>query len=504
MEVFVLSQPNVLLIVTDHWAAEHLGFSGNHAILTPGLNEISACGVRFTNAYSECPVCIPARRTLMTGMSPRSHGDRIFNDELDFPDVMTMAQCFRNAGYQADAVGKLHVHPQRDRIGFDNVILDDEGRPQFGILDDYDIYLGDQGLAGRQYDHGMSNNQYHWRPWHLAEEHHATTWAGRMMARTIKRRDPTRPAFWYLGFRHPHPPLVPPQSYIELYRNIEIDTPYVGNWAKSDDLPYPIQALQARTSLYTNEQLLEAKRAFYALCTQIDHQIRYLIGTLRLEGLLDNTIIMFTSDHGDMLGNHSMVAKRVFYESSANIPMIVMPNKGNSRVPEGHVDDRLVAFADVMPTLLDLCGIEIPDTVDGQTMFTAEHREQLYGECGEDDHASRMIRDNRWKLIYYPVGNFFQLFDLENDPQELTNLSETQECSEILDRLKKHLIAELYGSDLDWVTDGKLTGKPDKTYHWAPHRSLNSQRGDGWPPSPRVDIPQIEWTKEKSSGGVAK
>ena len=127
-------------------------------------------------------------------------------------------QAFRNAGYQADAVGKLHVQPQRNRIGFDSVLLDDEGRSQWGTLDDYDIYLGDQGYAGRQFDHGMSNNQYHWRPWHLPEEHHATAWAGRSMARVIKRRDPTKPAFWYLGFRHPHPPLVPPQSYMELYR----------------------------------------------------------------------------------------------------------------------------------------------------------------------------------------------------------------------------------------------------------------------------------------------
>ena len=244
------ARPNVLLIVADHWAAEHLGFAGHPAIITPGLNELAASGVRYTNAYSECPVCIPARRTLMTGMSPRSHGDRVFNDRLRMPDATTMAQAFRDAGYQADAVGKLHVHPQRDRIGFDSVILDDEGRPQWGTLDDYDIYLGDQGFAGRQFDHGMSNNQYNWRPWHLAEEHHATNWAGRMMARTIKRRDPNKPAFWYLGFRHPHPPLVPPQSMLELYRDVEIDRPYVGDWVRgTDKLPFAISALLSRTNL---------------------------------------------------------------------------------------------------------------------------------------------------------------------------------------------------------------------------------------------------------------
>lgn len=491
-------QPNVLLICTDHWAAEHLGFAGNESILTPGLNEIASCGTRFTNAYSECPVCIPARRTLMTGQSPKSHGDRVFNDQLRMPDVTTMAQAFRDAGYQADAVGKLHVHPQRDRIGFDSVLLDDEGRPQWGTLDDYDIYLGDQGLPGRQFDHGMSNNQYHWRPWHLDEQHHATTWAGRNMARTIKRRDPDKPAFWYLGFRHPHPPLVPPQAYIDLYRNIEMDQPYIGEWARDPDkLPYAISALQSRSNLYTSHQMLEAKRAFYALCTQIDHQIRYLIGTLRLEGLLDDTIIMFTSDHGDMLGNHDMAAKRIFYESSANIPMILMPNKGNPRTEDGVVDDRLVGFADVMPTLLDLCGIDVPDSCDGISMVGEKRHDYIYGECGEDDHASRMIRDNRYKLIYYPVGHHFQLFDLVEDPNEMLDRRDDPKLASEFDRLKSLLVSRLYGSDMEWFQGDELVGKPDKPYRWAPHRSLNSQRGDGWPPSPKVEIPQIEWTQER-------
>lgn len=491
-------RPNVLMIVTDHWQAEQLGVAGHEAILTPGLNELAHAGVRYTNCYSECPVCIPARRSLLTGTSPRSHGDRVFNDQLGMHPVTTIAQAFRNGGYQADAVGKLHVHPQRDRVGFDSVLLDDEGRPQWGTLDDYDIYLGDQGHAGRQFDHGMSNNQYNWRPWHLSEETHATAWAGRSMARTIKRRDPTKPAFWYLGFRHPHPPLVPPQSYIDIYRDVEIDAPYIGQWAQGGDLPFAIQALQKRGTLINEGQLIAARRAFYALCTQIDHQIRYLIGTLRLEGLLDDTIFCFLSDHGDMLGNHAMMAKRVFYESSANVPLVMMGTKGNPWLPEGSVDDRLVGLQDIMPTLLDVCGLEIPDTVDGISAAGSRKRDHIYGECGEDDHASRMIRTRRHKLIYYPVGNHFQLFDMENDPREMTDIARDPAHRDILHKLKELLKSELYGSDMAWFENGELVGRPDRPYEWAPHRSLNSQRGDGWPPSPKVDIPQIEWTREKS------
>jgi arylsulfatase len=491
-------RPNVLLIVVDHWSAANLGVAGNDSILTPGLNELALGGIRFTNTYSESPVCIPARRTLMTGMTPRSHGDRIFNDMLRMPDAITIAQAFRDVGYQADAVGKLHVHPQRDRIGFDSVLLDDEGRPQWGVTDDYDAYLGDMGYPGRQFDHGMSNNQYHYRPWHLPEETHATNWAARSLARVIKRRDPTKPGFWYLGFRAPHPPLVPPQSYLDLYRDIEIDKPFVGDWVKApEESPYPLAALYGRMKLYTPAQFTAAKKAFYSLCTQVDHQIRYLIGTLRLEGLLDDTIICFTADHGDMLGNHNMVAKRVFYESSANIPMILLGTKDDPPRPGGTVDDRLVGLQDVMPTLLEMCGIPVPDTVDGTSMVGETRRPYLYGEIGDDNIATRMIHTGRYKLIYYPVGNRFHLFDLGNDPRECTDLADDPAHAGLLRELSEKLRGELYGGDEAWVTDGKFVGLPDKPYTWAPHRTLNGQRGDMWPASPEVDIPQVEWNVER-------
>ena len=253
-----------------------------------------------------------------------------------------------------------------------------------------------------------------------------------------------------------------------------------------------------------SKPILGGKKAFYALCTQIDHQIRYLIGTLRLEGLLDNTIICFTSDHGDMLGNHNMVAKRLFYQSSANIPLIIRGVIGCKRLPAGTVDDRLFGQQDLMPSLLDLCDLPIPDSVDGASLFAARKREYLYGEIGEDDTATRMIRVDQYKLIYYPVGNHCQLFDLQNDPHEMRNLAAQTEYNEVLERLLSMLKSELHGSDLDWFKEGELVGYPNRDYNWLPHRSLNSQRGDTWPPSPTVDIPQVEWSLEKSEPPVSE
>ena len=148
----------------------------------------------------------------MTGATPKQHGDRTSQPRRTMePHLPTMAQTFRNIGYQAYAVGKTHVYPQRDRIGFDDVLLDDEGRTLYGVTDDYEIFLGDQGYLGQQFGHGMSNNAYQATPWYLPENAHATNWASQAIQRYVRRGDPDRPAFWYVGFRHPHPPLVPPR-----------------------------------------------------------------------------------------------------------------------------------------------------------------------------------------------------------------------------------------------------------------------------------------------------
>ena len=480
-------QPHVLLITTDHWPASLLGIAGHPVIQTPTLDQLARNGVRFTNAYSECPVCIPARRTLMTGTPPRVHGDRTFQTTLPMPPLPTLAQTFRAAGYQAFAVGKIHVYPQRDRIGFDDVILAEEGRPQWGTTDDYEIFLGEKGFAGRQFDHGMSNNEYVTRPWHLPEECHVTNWTTRQLARMIRRRDPSRPGFWYLSFTHPHPPLVPLQHYWNIYQKIEPPLPHKADWSSDDAaLPARVKMQQVGWNCSSDTEIKTALRAFYALCTHIDHQIRMVIGTLREEGLLDSTVVVFTSDHGDMLGNHGLWAKRLYYEDSANVPMILMGTAHDKRVGHHRIDKRLVGWQDVMPTLLDLAGIDIPPSVTGLSMVGPRKRDYLYGECNEGSTATRMIHDGRYKLIYYAAGNRCQLFDLDNDPHESVDLSGTPQGAAGIDRLKQCLIDELYGDDQEWMQNGQLVGLPDKEVEVGPNRGLSIQRGIHWPPPPIV------------------
>lgn len=478
-----MSKPNVLLINVDHWSGSLLGCAGHPVLRTPTLDALAHDGVRFDRCYSTCPVCIPARRSLMTSLSPRSHGDRVYSDRMLMPEgVTTLAQAFRDGGYRAVAVGKLHVYPQRDRIGFDDVILSEEARYDFGGVDDYQDWLAEHGYLGLEYAHGMSNNQYFTRPWHLPEEAHATAWATRQMIRQIKRRDPTRPSFFYLSYVHPHPPLVPLQSYLDMYPREDIDEPVTAEWDAHPS--FPIRNARRETdgpdAIYGPREVADARRAFYAQCTYIDHQMRLVIGTLREEGLLENTIIGFTSDHGDMLFDHGMTGKRLFYEGSACVPLIL---SGKPMAAwRGSLSHRLACLEDIMPTLLSLCGLDVPATCEGRDLLSGEGRELLYTEIDK----TRMVTDGRYKLIYYAVGNVTQLFDLETDPTECTDRADDPALADIRRRLEAYLMDHLYGGDEAWVQDGRLTGLPDETYTARPNYILSNQRGLHWPPPKEI------------------
>jgi len=472
-----MEKKHVLFICTDHWPASLLGSHGSSDIMTPALDALARDGIDFSQCYSTCPVCIPARRSLMTGTFPKTHGDRVYSDHMEMPDVPTLAQTFRDAGYQAYGVGKLHVYPQRNRIGFDDVVLMEEGRYELGVVDDYQVWLGEQGYAGAEFGHCIGSNTYYTRAWHLTEDAHPTTWATKQMCRTIKRIDPTRPGFFYISYQAPHPPLVPLQTYLDMYDEPSMPLPVLGDWEKE----HPIyQALQELAEEYSERDIRRALRAFYAQCTHIDYQIRLLIGTLRECNLLDDTIIVFTSDHGDMLFNHGMVAKRLFYEQAAHVPLIFSGKPLQKR--RGEINDKLVCLEDIMPTLLTLCDIPVPATVEGIDALSKAKREYLYGECGEGEKATRMIRKGSYKLIYYPWGNHMQLFNLQEDPKELHDCVHDGESLPILKELEQLLIANLHGSDFDWLKDGDLIGFGEKAFSPKPHYGLYNQRGLHWPP----------------------
>ena len=268
---------------------------------------------------------------------------------------------------------------------------------------------------------------------------------------------------------------------LRLYDRLGVDEPVVADWAADADLPLPFplrhhQAAGPQSPIATRL----ARQGFYAQCTYIDHQIRLLIGVLNEEGLLDNTVVMFISDHGDMLGHHGLWSKPPMLEWSAKIPLLLMPTAACERTGHHRTDDRFAELRDVMPTLLDLCDIPIPASVEGLSLVADERRDHLYCEHDEDPRkAMRMMRADNFKLIWYPAGNRTQLFDVAGDPAEMNDLADSADYASVRQRLTQLLIAELYGSDLDleWLRDGELVGVPEPEHLEQPNRGLSGQRG---------------------------
>ena len=149
-----------------------------------------------------------------------------------------------------------------------------------------------------------------------------------------------------------------------------------------------------------------------------------------------------------------------------------------------------------MPTLLDLCGIDIPETAEGLSMVGDSKREFLFGEAGEDAHSSRMIHDGRHKLIYYPVGHYFQLFDLQEDPHEMVDLFSDPAYADVLSAMTETLVGQMYGSDEKWIENGKLIGEPGRQFKPGPDRTLSAMRGDQWPFPPATEGGFLEWFPE--------
>ncbi|NLD73062.1 MAG: sulfatase-like hydrolase/transferase, partial [Chloroflexi bacterium] len=213
------ARPNIILIVADQWRGDCLSIAGHPVVHTPHLDEMALSGVRFNRAYTACPSCIPARAGLYTGMAQEHHGRVGYRDGVAWDYPVTMAGELTAAGYQTQAIGKMHVYPERSQMGFQNVILHDGylhySRKQFAqaydMVDDYLPWLRRElGRDADYFDHGVNCNSMVARPWDKEEYLHPTNWVVSQGIDFLRRRDPRKPFFLYLSFHRPHPPLDPP------------------------------------------------------------------------------------------------------------------------------------------------------------------------------------------------------------------------------------------------------------------------------------------------------
>lgn len=454
-------KPNILLLMCDQFRGDCLSFVGHPDVKTPYLDSLAADGICFTNAYSATPSCIPARAALLTGRSQRGHGRVGYEDHVTWDYDHYMAEEFNQADYHTQCIGKMHVHPPRLLCGFQGLKLHDgylgcyrdQNIPHWMHQEVSDDYLFDlQNTYDRFADFnatGAECNSWVTHPWIYEERLHPTNWVADQSIRYLKTRDHTKPFFLMSSFVRPHQPLDPPQSYYDMYKDKDLRKPVSGDW---DDIEKTKQYGLITDSIYgcSDETMRhDAMAGYYGSISHVDHQIGRIITTLREEGVYDDTIIVFVSDHGEMLFDHSLWRKVFPYEGSTHIPFIMHIGKHVADILP-HKVNGIAELRDVMPSLLDLCDLTIPESVDGislkENILTNQQaiRTYLHGEHSfHSSLSNHYIVTETDKYIWYSETGKQQYFDLVKDPTETHNAIHEEAYQQRIAELRQYLIDEL-------------------------------------------------------------
>lgn len=406
---------NVVLIISDQWATQIADGSGNYdgIIQTPGIDRLADEGIRFTQSYSTFPLCCPARATLFTGRMP--HNNRILDNEEIYrdrvgntptrTDILTLGRAFKAAGYETAYFGKEHA------AGYAW-----DGVDTFGSMK----YSGGGMLAeGSAYDQIFTRDaiefikQDHTQPFYMTLSLINPHDICKVLGGKVKGATFADAIFFA---RNDDEPYLRFQQRPNLPANHE--NPYIKGMIRDRDYMY--EELHA----WTENDWKRYLATYYLLLEKTDWYIELVLDALRDAGLEDNTIVVFTTDHGDMMGGHGLISKNVFYEESVKTMMLV---RQPGKIAAGSVDEHtLVASHDLMPTLLDMCGIDVPADLDGQSF-----KARCYGQSSGDfshlyaEHTDgRMLRHASYKYVHNNVygEDYHILFDLENDPHETQNV----------------------------------------------------------------------------------
>ncbi len=466
-------QPNVLLILTDQWRADCLGFENHPAVKTPHLDELFLDGIHFRQAYSACPTCIPARASLWSGKSARTLGLVGYDHTFEWNFEHTLASTLAAAGYHTQLVGKMHACPTRSLVGFHNVVLHDgtlgyhrRAPLDYTRYDDYSTWLRERlGTDADLRDTGLGVNSWVVNTWPYEERFHPTNWVASQSIEFLKRRDPTKPFFLTASFVRPHPPFDPPAHLLSRYLNRPLPDVAIGDWIldPEDKGRNGLRASFGRGKV-DREQLDLARAAYFALITHVDHQINRILLSLSDHEVQNDTLIIFASDHGEMLGDHHLWAKSMPFDGSARIPLIIRPPKNGKR-PKAVQSDAVVELRDIYPTVCDYCQVDPPADLEGNSLRAicngeaSSVRDILHGEHFFGPESNQWIFDGRFKYVWFSQTGVELLFDLEKDPRELHDL--VPENPPQLARLRNHLIDELTSAPEGFVADGRLvSGRP--------------------------------------------
>lgn len=435
-------KPNFIVIHADQLRYDCTGISGRRkGIYTPYIDSIGYQGANFTAAYTNCPLCIPQRLSLLTGQTPEHHG-LLSNTGIPYlPLDNTLPSQMRKGGYQTALVGRtMHTYPFDYSYGFEYYLPGDPSSDKKETGDAFfrDLNKSSSGESGGYYGCGPHNNSRAAAPYHLPDELHQTKWTVNRARDFLQNRDKSRPYMLFVGFYAPHSPHNPPADYFNrYYQRNDLDDLYISDW---DVPPASGGNIMARYTKLSDEDKRNLYAGYYGNITFLDTQIARL-----LSAAMDrNTYVIFTSDHGEMLGDHYLMQKNRPYEGAVHIPFMIM----GPGISDGKTIDCPMGWTDIMPTILDLAGLSIPKSVDGKSLAplltgtdSSPVRPFMHGECTHDflfdantkpvsdkhnyiyEKGSQFLTDGKMKYIWYTTSGKEQLFDVENDYAETTDLS---------------------------------------------------------------------------------
>ncbi len=436
---------NVLFIMSDQHNVRSLGCSGNPEIKTPVLDRLASEGVRFSNAFCQTGQCCPSRYTIWTGRYAHSHGLR-WNHVVEPLEETTVGEIFKQAGYATATIGKHHMMHSPREHGFDVVIdrpeyhefLEAERQPS--ILASVDKM--DQ--PSKAYT-GVSRapNKYHPTGY----------WAAETIKFITANKD--RPFCAWLSFYGPHTPIIPSKRWANMYDPAEITLP-ANNPSKLASRARMMDVAREQYGMLTSEQHREMLARYYGFVSQIDYNIGRVLDELDSLGLADNTVVVYTADHGEMAGEHGLWTKFTLnYDGTVHIPMILrMPGV----VPSGVVVDELVGLVDLLPTLCELTGQPISDKMQGTSLVAlsqgkaTDWRDVIFSEIGYPGRAAgRCVLARTRTHAYIQYENYGQpmaeLFDMAGDRWQMRNVIDNPEYANIARKLKQSI------ADWDATTD---------------------------------------------------
>lgn len=460
----IKKKTNVLIFLTDQQRYDTVAAGGYPHMITPNLDRLAQEGVMYENAYSSNPVCMPARHDLITGFPATVHGyysNRKAQRIKDY-SIPTIARIFSDQDYRTVAIGKMHFSPPREHHGFDYMFSMEE-LPDIRQSDDYLMYLEKNEMEEIQNPHGVRPHIYHIPQISCQDEaHHGTSWVAETAINWIKENK-ENPFFMICGFIQPHPPWSIPAECKNWYEGIELPEPI-----PVSRLPYEEET---RGEWFgdkdSSKQKKKIRQAYYTAITMIDKYIGKVVEYLREIEKLDDTLIIFTSDHGEMLQDKGYYSKELPYDSSARIPFIIRyPDK----FPKGTIRTEFVDLLDILPTCLDVCGIKYPDkerTLYGESLVQGKARSYQFSSTGNLPERWVMCRNKKYKYVYYYLGGYEELYDMEKDEVENLILNGVADyLKPIYQELKEQTLEyEKKWGIADSVVNGKFRVFPMRYVH---------------------------------------